>query len=238
MTLLETRDLSRSFGGVTACDGIDFAMEAGETVALIGPNGSGKSTFTKMISGRIAPDRGRVLFRGRDITDRPAHARIAMGMAYTFQITSVFADLPVRENVALAHRRTLPSERKVRAATDDTLARVGLSGRADQPAGDLSYGHQRVLEIAMGLAQGPDLFILDEPTQGLSEPELAEFIALMDALPAATGVLLIEHNMDVVMRLAQRIAVLDAGRLIATGTPAQIRADAAVQAAYLGTSDA
>ena len=238
VTLLETRGLSKSFGGVTACDGIDLALSAGETLALIGPNGSGKSTFTAMVSGRIRPDRGRVLLRGRDVTALPAHARIAMGMAYTFQITSVFADLPVRENVALALRRTVRGEGRVQAGTDRTLERVGLLARADQPAGDLSYGHQRVLEIAMGLAQNPALFILDEPTQGLSEPEVAEFVALMDALPAATAVLLVEHNMDVVMRLAGRIAVLDAGGLIAVGPPDRIRADPAVQAAYLGTADA
>ena len=231
MSLLETRDLSRSFGGVTACDGISLAIRAGERVALIGPNGSGKSTFTKLIAGRIAPDRGQVLLGGEDVTAMPAHQRVRRGMAYTFQITSVFDRLTVAENVALAIRRGS-------ARMDDLLARTGLTDEAARPAGDLSYGHRRVLEVAMGLAQEPRLFILDEPTQGLSEAEVSGFVGLMDALPPDTAILLIEHNMDVVMRFADRIAVLDAGRLIADGPPEAIRADPLVQAAYLGTADA
>jgi branched-chain amino acid transport system ATP-binding protein len=156
-----------------------------------------------------------------------------LGMAYTFQITSVFAGLPVAENVALAARRQARGAALGRAVAT-ALDRVGLRDRADEMAGDLAYGHQRLLEIAMGIAQRPRLLILDEPTQGLAEGEIAGFARLVRALAAETTILLIEHNMDVVMALADRITVMDAGRVLAEGTPAEIHANAAVQAAYLG----
>jgi branched-chain amino acid transport system ATP-binding protein len=200
--------------------------------ALIGPNGAGKSTFVGMVSGRIAATQGAVWFEGADISHLPAHARIAQGMAYTFQITAIFAKLSLYENVALALRVW------DRAAVQAALDRVGLVDRMDQTAGDLSYGHQRLLEIAMGVAQAPRLLILDEPTQGLADSEIAEFNALINALRADTTILLIEHNMDVVMGLADRITVLEQGAVLATGTPQAIRADARVQEAYLGSSHA
>ena len=190
-----------------------------------------------MVSGRIEATRGQVLFEGADISHLPAHKRIQLGLAYTFQITSIFAGLSVEENVALAARRLLAGqpEALVKRVTS-VLARVGLSDRADQIAGDLSYGHQRILEIAMGLAQEPKIFILDEPTQGLAESEVDDFITLVRALAGETTILLIEHNMRVVMETADMIAVLDQGRMLAEGTPDDIRANADVQAAYLGTS--
>jgi branched-chain amino acid transport system ATP-binding protein len=233
MSLLRLRGLSRDFDGLRAVDGVDLDIDTGEVRALIGPNGAGKTTLVGMIAGRIAPGAGHVTFDGHDITRLPAHRRIRLGIAYTFQITSVFAGLPVAENVALAARRQARGTAPETAAAE-ALARVGLADRADEMAGDLSYGHQRLLEIAMGIAQRPRLLILDEPTQGLAEGEIAGFARLVRALAAETTILLIEHNMDVVMALADRITVMDAGRVLAEGTPAEIHANAAVQAAYLG----
>ncbi|MEM9319148.1 MAG: ABC transporter ATP-binding protein [Pseudomonadota bacterium] len=239
VALLETQGLTKTFGGITANLDINFTLAAGQTMALIGPNGAGKSTFVGMLCGRIPATRGSVYFKGQDIGALPAHKRIALGIAYTFQITSVFANLPVQENVALAVRRAAPqSEAAVHAKVTDILARIGLDGRADQIAGDLSYGHQRLLEIAMGLGQEPELFILDEPTQGLAEAEVTEFVELIASLKRTTTILLIEHNMDVVMRTAEAITVLNFGEILASGTPQEIRDNPAVQAAYLGTDDA
>jgi branched-chain amino acid transport system ATP-binding protein len=173
-----------------------------------------------------------VLWEGRDITAMPAHARVRLGIAYTFQITSVFANLTLADNVALAVQRR--GARHLAIETRAALARVGLGDRAGQRAGEQSYGHQRLLEIAMGLALSPRLLILDEPTQGLSAGEIDRFTALIREVAADTTILLIEHNMDVVMSLAERITVLELGRVLAEGTPAEIRASRAVQAAYLG----
>ncbi|PRX38196.1 branched-chain amino acid transport system ATP-binding protein [Meinhardsimonia xiamenensis] len=234
VSLLTTSGLTRHFSGIHAVEGVDFTLEAGEIRALIGSNGAGKTTLVSMICGRIPPSAGEIHFDGRDITRWPAHRRIMAGMAYTFQISSIYAGLPVFENVALAARRKRRG-RAAEAATQEALMRVGLWERADQPAGDLAYGHQRLLEIAMGLAQSPRLLILDEPTQGLSEGEIAAFKALIRELAPATTILLIEHNMSVVMELAERVTVMDMGRILAEGTPAEIRANRAVQAAYLGT---
>lgn len=232
MSLLRTEGLTKQFAGLTAVNAVDFSVERGEVHALIGPNGAGKSTFVGLVSGRIAATRGTVWFDGSDVSALPAHARIARGMAYTFQITAIFAKLSLHDNVALALRRW------DREAACAALARVGLEGRVDQIAGDLSYGHQRLLEIAMGVAQAPRLLILDEPTQGLAQSEIAEFGALIGSLRAETTILLIEHNMDVVMGLADRITVLEQGAVLATGTPEAVRANPAVQEAYLGSGHA
>ena len=229
MTQLETRGLTRAFGGLRAVDNVDFTLPRGGIHALIGPNGAGKSTFVGLVSGRIPASSGAVLFEGRDISALPAHRRIGLGIAYTFQITAVYGRLSLADNIALALRSRAPQ------AIVAALARVGLEDRADQLAGNLSYGHQRLLEVAMGVAQHPSLLILDEPTQGLAESEIAQFNALIRELAAETTVLLIEHNMDVVMELAHAITVLEAGRILATGTPDEIRGNAAVQATYLGT---
>jgi branched-chain amino acid transport system ATP-binding protein len=237
--LLRTEGLERSFGGLQAVAGIDFAVAAGEVRAVIGPNGAGKTTFVSLIAGRTPPSAGRILFEGEDVTPLPAHARVRRGIAYTFQITSIFANLSVFENVALAAQSALRRDHKVRATeigrrVAAALARVGLDDRPDSRAGALAYGHQRLLEVAMGLALAPKLLILDEPTQGLSDAEIANFCALVREIRATATVLLIEHNMQVVMDLADRITVLERGRVLAEGTPAEIRADEAVQRAYLG----
>ena len=224
--LLTTTALTHDFSGLRAVDHVDFDLRQGEVHALIGPNGAGKSTFVNLLCGRIPVQTGRIVFDGHDITRLPAHARVARGIAYTFQITSIYA------NLALAVQQTGTGSR--RADTLAALARVGLDSRAAQTAGTLAYGHQRLLEIAMGLALRPGLLILDEPTQGLAHSEIDAFNTLVRALTPQTTVLLIEHNMDVVMDLADRITVLNRGAKLTTGTPGKIRADPAVQAAYLG----
>ena len=230
--LLQAHGLTRHFDGLRAVDGVDFTLRQGEIHALIGPNGAGKTTFVSLLSGRIPVQSGRILLEGRDITHLPAHKRVAEGIAYTFQITSIYARLSVFDNVALAVQCAPKAnlEDGVRAA----LAMVGLEDRRDQIAGTLSYGHQRLLEIAMGLALKPKLLILDEPTQGLANAEIETFKTLIKGLVPRTTVLLIEHNMEVVMGLADRITVLNFGRHLASGTPAEVRANPDVQAAYLG----
>lgn len=237
MTLLSTRGLSKSFDGLDAVSDVDFELPAGQIRALIGPNGAGKTTFVSLVCGRIPPTSGTVSFDGQDITGLAAHKRIQRGIAYTFQITSIFPGLSVHENVALAARRYLKGT-EVQCAADAALGKVGLLDRADQTAGDLAYGHQRLLEIAMGLVQNPRLLILDEPTQGLSDGEIAGFQKLIRDLAGQTTILLIEHNMKVVMATADKISVLDGGRMLAEGTPEEIQNNVAVQAAYLGRDDA
>ena len=230
--VLETKGLTREYAGLTAVNNVDLTVRKGRVHALIGPNGAGKSTLVGMVAGRITPTRGEVWFEGRNITHLPAHTRIRDGMAYTFQITAVYAQLSLFDNIALALRDQ--SRAKALAALD----LVGLADRADQIAGDLSYGHQRLLEIAMGVAQSPRLLILDEPTQGLAESEIEGFNALIRQLAGDTTILLIEHNMNVVMALADKITVLETGEILASGTPDDIRANSAVQEAYLGSGNA
>jgi branched-chain amino acid transport system ATP-binding protein len=256
VSLLSTRGLSRHFGGLRAVDGVDFDLADGEVRAIIGPNGAGKSTFVGLICGRIPPTAGRIIFEGRDITELPAHRRVRLGIAYTFQSTSIYGNLSVYDNVALAAQSALasgvrplapeaassdepPRPRGLTPSLDrrvgDALGRVGLADRRDARASTLPYGHQRLLELAMGLALAPKLLILDEPTQGLSDAEIAGFCDLMRAIARQVTVLLIEHNMDVVMQLASRITVMNNGAILSEGAPDEIRADEAVQRAYLGT---
>jgi len=237
--LLTTKALSRDFGGLRAVDNVDFTLMPGEIRAIIGPNGAGKTTFVSLVCGRIEPSAGTVAFDGADITRLPAHRRVRLGIAYTFQVTSIFAGLSAYDNVALPVQRTLGDGRGkggVKAATMDALDRVGLAQRAATPAGQLAYGHQRLLEVAMGLALKPRLLILDEPTQGLSDAEIDSFIPLVRGIAKDATVLIIEHNMQVVMELAHRITVFNAGKILAEGTPEQIRGNEAVQDAYLGTA--
>lgn len=234
--ILEAAGIAKSFGGLQAVAGVDFALQQGEIHALIGPNGAGKTTFVSLLSGRIAPDRGRIIMAGEDITRLPAHARVKKGIAYTFQITAIYPGLSVFDNVALAAQAR--GVRDLQAEVATALARVNMVHLSRQQAATLSYGHQRLLEVAMGLALSPRVLILDEPTQGLASGEIAGFVALVRSLAPETTVLLIEHNMDVVMDLAERITVLNHGQVLAQGTPSEIRANRAVQAAYLGVDDA
>ncbi len=232
--------LTKRFGGLLAVDKVDLAVPQGQVRALIGPNGAGKSTLVGLLSGRIDATAGSVAFLGEDITGLPAHKRISKGMAYTFQITSVFERLTLDENVALAARRVAGATRtSVESGVAGALDQVGLLDRRYELAGDLSYGHQRLLEIAMGLAQRPKLLILDEPTQGLADSEIAGFNRLIRTMAGGTTILLIEHNMNVVMEIADYITVLNFGRVLAEGAPEAISNNADVQSAYLGTgSDA
>ena len=236
MMMLSTRGLSRHFGGLKAVENVDFDLPEGQVRALIGPNGAGKTTYVGLLSGRIPASEGSVTFDGQNITHLPAHQRIRAGMAYTFQITSIYGRLSVQENVALALRwRTGGNEAATTKRASDALERVGIAERANQLAGDLSYGHQRLLEIAMGISQQPRLLILDEPTQGLADSEIVDFISLIRGLAGEMTILLIEHNIHVVMQTADTITVLNGGEILAEGTPGEIRENAAVQAAYLGT---
>jgi branched-chain amino acid transport system ATP-binding protein len=236
--LPRTVGLSRQFGGLRAVDAVDLSVAQGEIRAVIGPNGAGKTTLVGTICGRIPASAGRVLFEGEDISALRAWSRVERGIAYTFQITSVFQNLSCFDNVALAAQRGLPRgsgsdvlARKV----EETLARVGLAARGRVPASVLPYGHQRLLEVAIGLALEPKLLILDEPTQGLSEEEIIGFCGLVREIAQGATVLLIEHNMPVVMELAHRITVMNNGTILAEGAPADIRANPEVRRAYLGT---
>ncbi len=243
MSLLQTSALSRRFGGVQAVDDVDFELPAGEVRAIIGPNGAGKTTLVSMISGRIAPTGGQIYFRGRDITGLSNWRRVRSGIVYTFQITSIFQNLTCGENVRLAAQQRMMRGLIGRLYLDREvlqdrvaaiLKRIGLRTRADEIAANLPYGHQRLLEVAMGLALNPEILILDEPTQGLSDTEIVEFCDLIRDIARDTTVLLIEHNMQVVMALADRITVMADGAILAEGTPEEIRADVQVQRAYLG----
>jgi len=239
MTLLSTNNLSKSFGGIHAVSDVDFELREGEIRALIGPNGAGKTTFVGLLCGRISADKGQVFFSNSEITHLPAHKRIAMGIGYTFQITSIFSKLSVFDNISLALCRDKANlSTDVRHQIGSILENIGLTGKMDHIAGDMSYGHQRLLEIAMGLSQNPRLLILDEPTQGLAQGEISNFISILKSVSGKTTILLIEHNMDVVMGLADQITVLNYGKILAQGTPAQIRNNNLVQQAYLGNIDA
>lgn len=236
MNLLETKGLSCHFGGLKAVENVNFQLNDGSIRAIIGPNGAGKTTFVSLITGRTPATSGRVFFAGEDVSRLPAHKRIERGMAYTFQITSVFPELTVFENAMLAVQRVHNgTERSLRHKTRHNLEVVDIDRFHDRPAGELAYGHQRLLEIAMGFAQNPRLLILDEPTQGLSGREISDFVGLIGELSREMTILLIEHNMDVVMALAHTITVFDQGEILAEGTPSQIQGNADVQAAYLGT---
>jgi branched-chain amino acid transport system ATP-binding protein len=245
--MLETRRLSRAFGALQAVSNVHVRVEAGELRAIIGPNGAGKTTLFHLVSGVIRPTAGEVRFRGEDVTSLSAHARCRRGLSRTFQITSLFPELTVLENVRMAIQlkrggsfRVLGGRAFLAATARQARAALGvlrLDERAEAPASTLSHGEQRLLEIAMALAQEPDLLLLDEPTQGLSTEESAATAAVVRRIARERGltVLLVEHDMDVVFNLADRITVLQFGQVIADGTPAEVRANADVQKAYLGT---
>ena len=243
--MLEVRNLVKNFGALKASDGIDFDVAEGETHAVIGPNGAGKTTFISQLAGNLRPDSGRVRFAGADITALPAPRRARLGLARSFQITSVYPDFSVLHNVALAiQAHSGHSFRFWRDARSDpalieparkVLDNLGLGGRSDVLAVNLSHGEQRQLEVAIALATAPRLLLLDEPMAGMGIEESQRMIALLASLKRRHTIILVEHDMDAVFRLADRISVLVYGRVIATDTPERIRANEEVRRAYLGT---
>jgi branched-chain amino acid transport system ATP-binding protein len=245
--LLAIDGLTKRFGGVVASDAITLAVPAGELHAIIGPNGAGKTTLIGELAGEIKPDAGRIRFRGRDITALSTWRRSALGLARSFQITSLFADFTALDNVALAVQahaghsfrfwRDARSDPVLRDPAGAALARVGLAERAGVNVAQMSHGEHRQLEIAMALATSPHMLLLDEPMAGMGPEESARMVVLLRQLKGEFTILLIEHDMDAVFALADRITVLDYGRVIASGTPAAIRANADVRTAYLGAAD-
>ncbi|HMK67284.1 MAG TPA: ABC transporter ATP-binding protein [Stellaceae bacterium] len=246
MSMLDVQRVTKNFGSLVAVQDVSLLVEPGELRAVIGPNGAGKTTFFNMISGFFPPSSGRIVFEGKDVTGLPAHKRVTIGMARTFQITEIFPELSVHENVlsavevAAGQRLRLWNTRadaaRAEAQVAETLSMVGLSGKADRLVGEMAHGDQRATEIAMALALRPRLLLLDEPTAGMGDQETYEITNLIRRLHRESKytIVLIEHDMRVVFHLADRISVLDQGRLLAEGSPAEIAANEAVQAAYLG----
>ncbi len=237
MPLLECKALTRQFGALVAVDAVDMKVEPGEIRAVIGPNGAGKSTLFNLITSVLKPDAGEVLFSGENITRLPVHKIAQRGIARTFQRCHIFPALSVRENVRLAAQAR--DARRSTAIADEALEHLRLTRFADMSADMLSHGDQRLLEVAMAIAQKPRLLMLDEPTQGLSLEETDRAVQILKAMLRAgdLSVLLVEHDMEVVFKLADNITVLHRGRVIADGAPATVKADAAVRSAYLGGAD-
>jgi branched-chain amino acid transport system ATP-binding protein len=245
--LLSIDGLAKSFGALRATDDLSLDVETGEIHALIGPNGAGKTTLVSQLSGELTPDAGRILFDGRDITAMPAHERPHIGLVRSFQITSIFPEFSTLENVALsAQSRTghsfhffapVARDRTLNDIARKALADVGLGDQVDRPAHALSHGQQRRLELAMALVLEPRLLLLDEPMAGMGPDESAFVVDVLSKLRGQVTMLLIEHDMDAVFALADRITVLVYGRPIATGTPADIRENPAVREAYLGDEE-
>jgi branched-chain amino acid transport system ATP-binding protein len=246
MSMLKVENLSRHFGSLIAVSEVTMAVEPGELRAVIGPNGAGKTTFFNMISGAIVPTSGRIVFDGNDITAMPSHRRVQMGMARTFQITEIFPELTVRENIripveianGLRGKIWMSRDLKERIETQvsELIGLGGLIAHADRFVGELSHGDQRATEIMMSLALRPRLLLLDEPTAGMGHQETyntAKLIRKLHKLQNLT-IVLIEHDMRVIFNLADRITVLAEGSVLAEGTPDEIAASETVQAAYLG----
>jgi branched-chain amino acid transport system ATP-binding protein len=239
--VIEIRELRRAFGGVVALDGVSLKIAEGERRAIIGPNGAGKTTLINILAGEIPPTAGAVRLAGQDITRLRSWQRARLGLAHVYQRTELFSPLSARENVALAvgagrgpYRVFRAPPRSEYAEADAMLERVGLAGRESVLARALSHGERRQLELAVALAQRPRVLLLDEPTAGMSPVETARITELVAGLDRALTILIVEHDMDVVFRLAERITVLHEGRVIAEGTPAQVRGDTLVNEVYLG----
>jgi branched-chain amino acid transport system ATP-binding protein len=246
--LLRIEGLSKRFGGVVALDAITLDVEAGALHAIIGPNGAGKTTLIGALAGEVRPDAGHIAFEGTDISTLPTWRRNRRGLARSFQITSLFADFTALDNVALAVQahsghsfrfwQAARGERALREPARAVLARVGLSGRADMPVSRLSHGEHRQLEIALALASRPRLILLDEPLAGMGPAEADRMVAMLRALKQELTILLIEHDIAAVFALADRITVLDYGRIVASAAPEEIRGNAQVRRAYLGEAEA
>jgi branched-chain amino acid transport system ATP-binding protein len=242
--LLDVRGLTKRFGGVVATAGVDLQVRAGEVHALIGPNGAGKTTLVSQLAGQLKSDRGRIVFDDADITALVAYERARRGLVRSFQITRLFRSFDVQSNVALALQatsghglspwRAVARDRGLVERAQAVLAEVGLAGRAAARVEQLSHGEQRALEVGLALASRPRLVLLDEPMAGMGPEESQRMEALIDRLRRQTTVLLIEHDVDAVFRLADRVSVLVAGQIIASGAPGEVRRDAGVIGAYLG----
>jgi branched-chain amino acid transport system ATP-binding protein len=242
--VLRIEGLTKNFGGLRVTDDVTLDVRPGELHAVIGPNGAGKTTLINQISGLLAPDAGRILFAGEDVTSLPVHARAARGLARSFQITSILPRFSVLENVALAVQArhgtsfrffgTAADEEELNAPALAALAQVGLAERADAPAGELSHGEKRALELAIALAMEPKLLLLDEPMAGTGHDETERLVAVLRSLKGRFPMVLVEHDMTAVFALADRISVLIYGRILASGPPAQVRANRQVVTAYLG----
>ena len=247
-TLLQVDKLSKRFGGIVASDQLSLSVERGELHAVIGPNGAGKTTLIGQLTGLLRPDSGAIRFGGADITALAAYRRSLLGLARSFQITSLFLDLSALDNVALAVQahaghsfrfwRDARKDASLRDPARAALARVGLAERANLPASVLSHGEHRQLELAMALAGSPRMLLLDEPMAGMGPEQSARMVAMLRALKGEMTILLIEHDMEAVFALADRVTVLVYGRVIASGKPAEIRANAQVRDAYLGEAEA
>jgi branched-chain amino acid transport system ATP-binding protein len=236
--------LCKHFGGLVVTDNVTMAINPGELHAVIGPNGAGKTTLINQVSGLVTPDSGSIILAGRDVTDLPAHARARLGLARSFQITSVLTGFSALENVALAAQARAGSsfrflghaavEPVLNAAAMAALDEVGLADRASVAAGHLAHGEKRALELAMAIVSDPRLLLLDEPMAGTGHEETERLIAVLDRLKGRFAIMLVEHDMTAVFALADRISVLIYGRILASGTPDAVRADPQVVAAYLG----
>jgi branched-chain amino acid transport system ATP-binding protein len=245
--LLEINGLTKQFGGVLASDSISLSVPKGELHAIIGPNGAGKTTLIGQLAGEIVSDAGHIHFEGRDITAVPTYRRSQLGLARSFQVTSLFLDFTALDNVALAVQahaghsfhfwRAAREEADLRRPAEAALARIGLAHRANVVVSRLSHGEHRQLEIAMALATSPRMLLLDEPMAGMGPDESARMVKMLRELKRELTILLIEHDMEAVFALADRITVLVYGRIIASGTPEAIRANVEVRQAYLGEQE-
>jgi branched-chain amino acid transport system ATP-binding protein len=242
--ILEVRDLYKDFSGLEVLAGVSFQVAQGERHAVIGPNGAGKTTLFNVITGKYKPSGGSILFQGRNITGRPPHQLCRMKISRSFQITNAFQELTVFENIRSGVRclhglryhffKRVDRDEAVNRRTEELLHLVGLGSVADAPVSTLSYGQQRALEIALTLSTDPELILLDEPTAGMTREETAEAIQLIDRVTRGKTLIIIEHDMDVVFSLADRISVLHYGRILASDRPDVIRDDQRVKDAYLG----
>src|SRR5687767_10183030 len=242
--MLEIKGLYKHFGGVVAVDRVDLSVRAGEVHALIGPNGAGKTTLIAQVSGSLAADAGEIRFLGEDLTRKPQHFRVKAGLARSYQITSIFRRFSVLDNLALAVQarsgsslsfwRPVTSEKALFDEAASISKEIGLQDKLSSLAVTLAHGEQRALEVGLALATRPKLVLLDEPMAGMGPEESQRMIELIRRIRAQVTVLLVEHDMDAVFRLADRISVLVNGRIVASGTPQEIRADAEVRRAYLG----
>ena len=248
--LFECRGLKRHFGGLWATNGVDLTLQQGELHALIGPNGAGKTTLIHLISGGLLPDEGQLQFGDVDITHSSMHDRVALGIARSYQITQIFPNLSLLENVRLGVQarkkdwgssfrfwRPASADFSMLEEAEEWLGCVGLAEQAACHASDLSHGQQRALELAMTLATRPQLLLLDEPMAGLGPEESTHMAALIASLKGQQTILLVEHDMDIVFRLADRVSVLVAGKIVATGSPKMVRNHPEVRAAYLGLEE-